>query len=46
MNRVLPMIFTCLGIVGYAVFQAHADTDDDLAYYVPASQPVVIDQLD
>lgn len=46
MSRVLPMIVTCLGFVGYAVFQAHAGSTEEYAHVVPMSEPVVIETLD
>lgn len=45
MRRVLPMIFTCLGIVGYAVFQAHAEQTEDYAQLVPDATPVSVEPL-
>ncbi len=45
MRRVLPMIFTCLGLVGYAVFQAHDDGSETYAQLVPDAAPVAVETL-
>lgn len=45
MRRVLPMMFACLSLVGYAVFNAHSDKGEDLAYLVPEAAPVLVDTL-
>lgn len=45
MRRVLPMIFTCLSIVGYAVFHAHAEPRDNYAQLVPDATPVSVETL-
>ena len=45
MRRVLPMIFTCFAIVGYAVFQAHAVKAENHAHYIPTATPIETEQL-
>ncbi|CUI87341.1 hypothetical protein [Cognatishimia activa] len=45
MRRVLPMIFTCFAIVGYAVFQAHAVKAENHAQYIPTATPIEIEHL-
>lgn len=45
MRRVLPMIFTCLSLVGYAVFQAHASEGENVAQLVPTASPVSVETL-
>lgn len=45
MRRVLPMIFICLGLVGYAVVHAHAAPADVYAQAIPSASPVWVETL-
>lgn len=45
MRRVLPMMFVCVSLVGFAVFHAHSDKGENLAYLVPEATPVVVESL-
>lgn len=45
MSRVMPMIVTCLGLVGYAVLQSQTAQAEDYSHAVPAVTPVEIDTL-
>lgn len=45
MRRVLPMMFACLALVGLAVFNAHNDKGEELAYLVPEATPITVDTL-
>lgn len=45
MTRLLPMIFACLSLVGYAVFHAHVVQADDYAQAVPTAAAVSVEAL-
>lgn len=45
MRRVLPMMFVCVSVVGFAVFHAHSQRAEDIAYLVPEAAPVEAHRL-
>lgn len=45
MRRVLPMMFVCVAVVGFAVFHAHSGEGEDFAYLVPEAAPVLVESL-
>lgn len=45
MRRVLPMMFVCVTVVGFAVFHAHSEKGEDFAYLVPEATPVLVESL-
>ena len=45
MSRVMPMIVTCLGLVGYAVFQSQTAQAEDYSHAVPAVAAIEVDTL-
>lgn len=45
MRRVLPMMFVCVSVVGFAVFHAHSQRAENIAYLVPEAAPVEAHRL-